>query len=118
MKKTALIVGISGIVGGNLADLLVAEEDWTIYGLARRPGQRERIIPIAVDLQDAAAVRTSLRDVKPTHIFLAIATTTNRSGEHSRQCRHGAQRTGRGVEGRVGAACRVGDWIEALSWTV
>ena len=71
MKKTALIVGISGIVGGNLADLLVAEEDWTIYGLARRPGQRERIIPIAVDLQDAAAVRTSLKDVKPTHIFLA-----------------------------------------------
>jgi hypothetical protein len=39
--------------------------------VARRPGQRESIIPIAVDLQGAAAVRSALEDVKPTHIFLA-----------------------------------------------
>ena len=71
MKKTALIVGVSGIVGRNLADLLIAEKDWTVYGMARRPGLREGIIPIAVDLQDAAAVKTALKDVKPTHIFLA-----------------------------------------------
>jgi nucleoside-diphosphate-sugar epimerase len=71
MKKTALIVGVSGIVGRNLADLLIAENDWTVYGMARRPGQREGIIPVAVDLQDAAAVQTALKDVKPTHIFLA-----------------------------------------------
>ncbi len=70
MKKTALIVGVSGIVGRNLADLLIAERDWTAYGVARRPGQRDGIIPIAVDLQDAAAVRSALKDVKPTHIFL------------------------------------------------
>jgi nucleoside-diphosphate-sugar epimerase len=70
MKKTALIVGVSGIVGRNLADLLITEQDWTVYGVARRPGQREGIIPIAVDLQDAAAVRSALKDVKPTHIFL------------------------------------------------
>jgi nucleoside-diphosphate-sugar epimerase len=71
MKKTALIVGVSGIVGRNLADLLIAEKDWTVYGMARRPGLREGIIPVAVDLQDAAAVETALKDVKPTHIFLA-----------------------------------------------
>jgi nucleoside-diphosphate-sugar epimerase len=71
MNKTALIVGVSGIVGRNLADLLIAEKDWTVYGMARRPGQREGIIPVAVDLQDAAAVKTALKDVKPTHIFLA-----------------------------------------------
>jgi nucleoside-diphosphate-sugar epimerase len=71
MKKTALIVGVSGIVGRNLADLLIAEKDWTVYGMARRPGLREGIIPVAVDLQDAAAVKTALKDVKPTHIFLA-----------------------------------------------
>jgi nucleoside-diphosphate-sugar epimerase len=71
MKKTALIVGASGIVGRNLADLLVAEKDWAVYGIARRPGQFDGVVPVAVDLQDAAAVETALKDVKPTHIFLA-----------------------------------------------
>ncbi len=70
MKKTALIVGVSGIVGRNLADRLIAEKDWTVYGLARHPGQREGIRPIAVDLQDAAAVQAALKGVTPTHVFL------------------------------------------------
>jgi nucleoside-diphosphate-sugar epimerase len=70
MKNTALIVGVSGIVGGNLADLLIAEADWTVYGLARHPGERPGMTPVAVDLQDAAAVQSALQDIKPTHIFL------------------------------------------------
>jgi nucleoside-diphosphate-sugar epimerase len=71
MRNTALIVGVSGIVGRNLADLLIAEKEWTVYGVARRPGQREGIIPVTVDLQNAAAVDVALQDLKPTHIFLA-----------------------------------------------
>ena len=69
--KTALVVGVSGIVGRNLADQLLAEEQWTVYGLARRPGEREGILPITADLQDAAAVQAALKSIKPTHIFLA-----------------------------------------------
>jgi nucleoside-diphosphate-sugar epimerase len=69
MKK-ALIVGVSGMVGNNLANLLIAQKDWTIYGMARRPGQREGVTPIAVDLQDAAAVNAALKGIQPTHIFL------------------------------------------------
>jgi nucleoside-diphosphate-sugar epimerase len=69
MKK-ALIVGVSGMVGNNLANLLIAQNDWTIYGMARRPGQREGVTPIAVDIQDAAAVNAALKDTRPTHIFL------------------------------------------------
>jgi GDP-D-mannose dehydratase len=57
MKKTALIVGVSGIVGRNLADLLIAEQDWIVYGVARRLDSARGIIPIAVDLQDAAPSR-------------------------------------------------------------
>jgi nucleoside-diphosphate-sugar epimerase len=68
--KTALIVGVSGMVGGNLASLLVAEKDWGVYGLARRPGQREGVGPIAADLRDAEAVKQALKGIKPTHIFL------------------------------------------------
>jgi nucleoside-diphosphate-sugar epimerase len=70
VKETALIVGVSGIVGRNLADLLIVEKDWTVYGVARRPGQRKGVIPIAVDLQNASAVKSALNDVKPTYIFL------------------------------------------------
>ena len=66
----ALVVGVSGMVGGNLANLLVAEKNWTVYGMARRPGQRPGVTPVAVDIQDAAAVREALRDIEPTHIFL------------------------------------------------
>ena len=71
MKKTALIVGVSGIVGRNLADLLIAEKDWTVFGMARRPGQREGMQPICADLQDASAVEAALKDVRPTHVFLS-----------------------------------------------
>ena len=70
-KKSALIIGVTGIVGRTLADLLVAEKDWTVHGVARKPGERENIIPIAVDLQDAAAVQSALQGLNPTHIFLA-----------------------------------------------
>jgi len=68
--KTALIVGVSGIVGRNLADHLIAERDWTVNGIARNPGQRAGITPIPVDLQDKAAVQAALKHAKPTHVFL------------------------------------------------
>src|SRR5580692_5926217 len=68
--KTALIVGVSGMVGGNLANLLVAQKDWSVYGMARRPGARDGVRPIAVDLRDAEAVKRALAGLKPTHVFL------------------------------------------------
>jgi nucleoside-diphosphate-sugar epimerase len=71
MNKTGLIIGVSGIVGGNLADYLLTQEDWTVYGVARRPGSRTGMNALAVDLQDSAAVNATLRNVKPTHIFLS-----------------------------------------------
>lgn len=71
MENKALIVGVSGIVGGNLADLLLSQNGWQVYGLARNPGNREGMIPVPVDLQDAAAVRDALKETKPTHVFLA-----------------------------------------------
>src|SRR5215831_5233488 len=49
-KKTALVVGASGIVGLNLATLLSKKDDWTVYGLSRKPTAREGILPVAADL--------------------------------------------------------------------
>ena len=71
LDKTALIVGVTGIVGGNLADLLISEGSWTVYGMARRPGQRKGVVSLAIDLQDADAVASALNDIRPTHVFLA-----------------------------------------------
>jgi nucleoside-diphosphate-sugar epimerase len=70
LAKTALIVGVSGIVGGNLAECLFAQGDWAVYGLARRPREHATVTPIAVDLQDAVATKAALEDVKPTHVFI------------------------------------------------
>jgi len=69
-KKTALVVGASGVVGQNLASLLV-ENGWDVLGLARRPLEQAGVTPVAADLQDAAALKAALADVKPTHVFLA-----------------------------------------------
>lgn len=70
MSNVALIVGASGIVGQNLASLLVAE-GWEVFGLARRPLDQPGVKGIAADLQDPVALRTALADVRPTHVFLA-----------------------------------------------
>ncbi len=70
--KTALVIGASGIVGRNLATHLAGMPDeWQVYGLARRPVEIPGVQAIAADLQDPAALKQALANVKPTHIFLA-----------------------------------------------
>ncbi len=36
--------------------------------MAQRPKQREGVTSVAVDIQNAEAVRMTVRDIKPTHI--------------------------------------------------
>ncbi|MFL6706589.1 MAG: SDR family oxidoreductase [Massilia sp.] len=70
MQSSALIVGASGIAGGNLATLLLAK-GWTVYGLARSPvTDGSAMIPVAADLRDPDALRAALADVAPTHVFI------------------------------------------------
>jgi nucleoside-diphosphate-sugar epimerase len=68
--NTALVVGSTGIAGLNLATLLAAQEDWTVYGLARRPSALPGMQPIAADLLDRQALQTALSGLQPTHVFL------------------------------------------------
>ncbi|MFC6646391.1 SDR family oxidoreductase [Granulicella cerasi] len=70
-KRTALVVGASGIVGQAIANLLVERGDWDVYGLARKPLALPGITPVAADLQDPASLEQALQGIKPTHIFLA-----------------------------------------------
>jgi nucleoside-diphosphate-sugar epimerase len=67
----ALVVGVTGISGGNLARRLVAD-GWEVVGLCRRPHDLEpQVAAIAVDLEDAEAVAAAVRGTAPTHVFYA-----------------------------------------------
>ena len=57
MSRTALIAGVTGIVGNNLATLL-ASHHWNVLGLARRPSPNlNGVQSIAADLLDPVADR-------------------------------------------------------------
>ena len=70
MPSTALIAGVTGIVGNNLATLLTSH-DWNVLGLARRPSSSiSGVQSIAADLLDPAALKSALTGHNPTHIFV------------------------------------------------
>ncbi|WP_267382667.1 MULTISPECIES: SDR family oxidoreductase [unclassified Sphingomonas] len=69
MAGTALVVGASGIVGGATAALL-AEQGWTVHGLARRPVAQAGVTPVAADLQDAAGTAAALAELHPDAVFI------------------------------------------------
>lgn len=69
-RSTALIVGVNGIVGSEIARTLAIRNDWEVYGLSRSA----RELPCGVhqvlgDLQDAAGIARALAGVQPTHVF-------------------------------------------------
>ena len=69
LAGTALIAGVGGIVGNNLARHLLAE-GWTVHGLARRPpSDIPGLQPVAADLTDPATLAT-LRDLRSSHVFI------------------------------------------------
>jgi nucleoside-diphosphate-sugar epimerase len=70
-KKGALIVGVGGMCGSNMAQLLHDTGDWDVVGISRTPPQLGTWLRhISVDLLDAAAARNSLADLRGvTHIF-------------------------------------------------
>lgn len=69
MAGNALVVGASGIVGSATAALL-NERGWTVHGLARRPVEQAGVVPVAVDLQDAAATAAALADIAVDAVFI------------------------------------------------
>jgi nucleoside-diphosphate-sugar epimerase len=71
MPPTALIAGVTGIVGNNLAHQLISK-GWHVHGIARRPSvDLAGVNFIAADLLDPASLNTALADRKPTHLFIA-----------------------------------------------
>lgn len=83
MSGRALVVGVTGISGGNVAHRLLAD-GWDVTGLCRQPnGLDQRVTPVAADLEDAEAVASALRGSGPTHVFF---TTWSRRPTEADNC--------------------------------
>jgi len=78
----ALITGMTGMVGSHLADFLLANTDWDIYGmqrwrspldniahLAERINKKDRVFLRYGDLNDQGSLIVVLKEVKPDYIF-------------------------------------------------
>ena len=85
MKKHALIVGASGLIGRQLAEYLAETGGWEVTGLSRHGrGLPGGVTPVAVDLNDAAAVARALKPVSPSHVFI---TAWSRQATEAENCR-------------------------------
>lgn len=71
MSNTALIAGVTGIVGNNLAHQLVSN-GWRVHGLARRSSTPiDGVNFVGADLLDPTSLRSAITGLKPTHVFIA-----------------------------------------------
>lgn len=81
-KKRALITGITGMVGSHLADYLISETDWDIYGLCRWRSplsnvegliplinRGERVFVLYGDLKDGISINKAIEEAQPDYVF-------------------------------------------------
>jgi len=82
MAIRALITGITGMVGSHLADYLLENTDWDIYGMCRwrspldnvenlidRANRKDRIFFIYGDLCDYISLQNAVEESKPDYVF-------------------------------------------------
>jgi nucleoside-diphosphate-sugar epimerase len=82
-NKIALIAGSTGISGLNLATALAQQEDWTVYGMARKLLPSGEVTPIAGDLLNPGQLQGAIRDLGVTHAFF---TTWLRQENEQKNC--------------------------------
>jgi GDP-mannose 4,6-dehydratase len=82
MSKNAFITGFTGMVGSHLADYLLANTDWEIFGLLRwrsqldniahllpRANKKDRVHLVYGDINDMASMTHIMNAVKPDYVF-------------------------------------------------
>lgn len=87
-NKKALITGITGMVGSHLADFLLENTDWDIYGMCRwrspldnvehlldRANKKDRLYFIFGDLCDYISVQNAVEGSRPDYVFHLAAQT-------------------------------------------
>ncbi|HEU5089231.1 MAG TPA: GDP-mannose 4,6-dehydratase [Roseiflexaceae bacterium] len=90
----AFITGINGFVGGYLAEALLAEGGWEVWGFARQPqlalpNLRDQVRLVQGDLADRPAITGALRECRPEVIFhLAGQSNVPRSFQNPAETLH------------------------------
>lgn len=82
MAKRALITGITGMVGSHLADYLIANTDWDVYGMCRwrspldnvehllgRANKKDRVFFLNGDLCDYISLQNAVEQSRPDYVF-------------------------------------------------
>lgn len=82
MSKKALITGVTGMVGSHLADFLLENTDWEVYGVCRwrspldnvshlldRVNKKDRLFFDYADLNDESSLIHVIQNVKPDYVF-------------------------------------------------
>ncbi len=82
MAKRALVTGITGMVGSHLADYLLEQTDWDVYGMCRwrspldnvehllgRANQNDRLVFLYGDLNDFGSLFHAVEDSEPDYVF-------------------------------------------------
>lgn len=82
MGKRVLITGITGMVGSHLADFLLKNTDWEIYGMYRwrsaldnvehlleRANNKDRLYFINGDLCDYLSLQAAVGEARPDYVF-------------------------------------------------
>jgi len=69
MTKTALIAGVTGLTGQNLANHLATLSDWKIYGLSRQSSKIAGVESLAADLLDLDTLKQTLQGKNISHAF-------------------------------------------------
>ena len=78
----ALITGVTGMVGSHLADFLLENTDWEIYGVCRwrspldnvshlldRVNRKDRVFFEYADLNDEMSLITAVQKIRPDYVF-------------------------------------------------
>lgn len=81
-KARALITGITGMVGSHMADFLLENSDWEIYGACRwrspldnvrhlipRINAQDRLHLVDFELRDTISITNMLAKVRPNYVF-------------------------------------------------
>lgn len=95
-KTKALITGITGCVGSHLADYLLANTDWDIYGMCRwrspldnvdhlleRANKKDRLFFVEGDLLDYGSLMKVVDESSPEYVFHLAAQSYPKSSFNS-----------------------------------
>lgn len=82
MSVRVLITGITGMVGSHLADFLLENTEWDIYGLCRwrspldniehlldRVNRKDRLFLVYGDLTDSFSLQEAVQQIRPDYVF-------------------------------------------------